>query len=94
MIDRSTRIEVPAGRYRHALRTAEATDLEPGVLDDKVFVGGVGEVLEQAVEGPVELIELIDLRSSTSLNEITPPTGTAATTVAAILDAGLTEPAV
>jgi hypothetical protein len=94
VIDRSTQIEVPAGRFRHALRTAEATDLEPGVLDNKVFARGIGEVLEQAVKGPVEkleLIELINLHTATSLDEVAPATATAVVAMSAIHKAGVAE---
>jgi len=59
----SAHISVPAGSWTHALRTKEATDLEPGTLDNKVYVRGVGEVVENAVKGPMEklvLVEVID----------------------------------
>jgi hypothetical protein len=62
-IDLSAHVRVPAGNFNHALRTKEATDLEPGVLDNKVYAKGVGEVVEEAVKGPTEklvLIEVID----------------------------------
>jgi hypothetical protein len=62
-IDLSTRVKVPAGTFDHALRTKEATDLEPEVLDNKVYAKGIGEVVEEAVKGPTEklvLIEVID----------------------------------
>jgi hypothetical protein len=62
-LELSTSITVPAGSFHHVLRTKEQTDLEPGVLDNKYFVKGIGEVEELAVKGPLEklvLVEIID----------------------------------
>lgn len=52
---------VPFGTFHHALRTKEATALEPEVVDNKVFVRGIGEVQELAVKGPVEKLTLVDV---------------------------------
>ena len=60
-IDHATRISVPAGAWSHALRTKETTDLEPGTLDNKVYVRGVGQVLENAAKGPKERLELVEI---------------------------------
>jgi hypothetical protein len=49
---------------RNALLTEEWTPLEPGVLDHKLYVRGVGQVLEQSVKGPNERLELISMRSN------------------------------
>jgi hypothetical protein len=49
--DLSTRVSVPAGTFRHALRTAETSALEPAVLDNKYYVQGIGEVVETTVKG-------------------------------------------
>jgi hypothetical protein len=59
--DLSATVTVPYGRFRHALRTSETTALEPGVVDRKYFVRGVGEVCEQAVRGPQERLVLVDV---------------------------------
>jgi hypothetical protein len=59
----STRVTVPAGSFRHALRTRETTALEPGVVDRKYYVRGIGEVVEAAVKGPQEKLVLIDVIS-------------------------------
>jgi hypothetical protein len=45
----------------HALLTEEWTPLEPGVLDHKLYVRGVGTVREQTVKGGVERNVLISL---------------------------------
>jgi len=54
-------VVVPAGSFRHALRTEERTALEPGVLDEKLYVRGTGTVLEQAVRGPQETLRLVEV---------------------------------
>jgi hypothetical protein len=38
VLSRSSPVTVPYGSFRHALRTAETTALEPGVLDNKYYV--------------------------------------------------------
>jgi hypothetical protein len=43
------------------LRTRETTVLEPGVVDTKVYVRGIGEVVERSVAGPKEELRLIDV---------------------------------
>lgn len=51
---------VPFGTFPDALKTEEATALEPGVLD-KYYVNGIGEVEEVAVQGPTEKLELVEI---------------------------------
>ncbi len=46
----------------HALLTKEWTPLEPGVLDHKYYIRGVGTVLEQTVKGGDERNELVSVR--------------------------------
>ena len=48
----------------NALRTEEWTPLEPGVLDHKLYVRGVGDVLERTVKGGDELNELVSVTHS------------------------------
>ena len=59
VIDRSAKVTVPCGSFRHTLRTAEWTALEPDVLDNKYYVRGVGEVAEVSVKGPREVLRLV-----------------------------------
>jgi hypothetical protein len=61
VVSRSSRITVPYGSFRHALRTEETTALEPGVLDNKYYVKGIGEVAELSVKGPREALELVEI---------------------------------
>jgi hypothetical protein len=46
---------------RNAVLTMEWTPLEPGAIDHKLYVRGVGTVLEQAVKGGDERAELVSL---------------------------------
>jgi hypothetical protein len=48
----------------NAVLTEESTPLEPGVLDHKLYVRGVGTVLERTVKGGDELNELVSVRRS------------------------------
>jgi hypothetical protein len=54
-----TSVHVPAASSTHALLTKEWTPLEPGVLDHKVYVRGIGTVLEEAVKGGNERLQLV-----------------------------------
>jgi hypothetical protein len=45
-----------------ALMTKEWTPLEPGVVDHKFYVRGIGTVLEQTVKGGDERLELVAIR--------------------------------
>jgi hypothetical protein len=53
------RVRTPAVSSRHALRTREFSPLEPGVLDRKLYVRGVGQVLEASVKGGDDRLELV-----------------------------------
>jgi hypothetical protein len=59
VVARNTTVTVPLGTFRHALRTAETTRLEPGTVDNKYYVRGIGEVTELAVKGPTEVLRLV-----------------------------------
>lgn len=58
------RIKVPYIASSHALLTKETTPLEPGVVDHKYYVRGIGNVKEQTVKGGTELLELVAVRHS------------------------------
>jgi hypothetical protein len=60
-VSRSATATSPFGTFHNALRTEERTALEPGVLDNKYYVKGIGEVIETAVKGPVETLRLVDV---------------------------------
>jgi hypothetical protein len=57
----SASIAVRYGRFRHSLRTEERTDLEPGVVDNKYYVRGLGVVKELTVRGGTEILQLVDV---------------------------------
>lgn len=56
---------VPYRTFRGAMLTKEWTPLEPGVLDHKYYVRGIGTVLEQTVKGGNERNELVSFRRGT-----------------------------
>jgi len=58
----ATTVATPAASSRRALLTEEWTPLEPGVLDHKLYVRGVGTVLEQTVRGGDERNTLVSIR--------------------------------
>ena len=55
-------IRVPFIRSRSALLTKEWTPLEPGVIDHKFYVRGIGTVLERTAKGPLERNELVSFQ--------------------------------
>lgn len=55
-------VRVPYVASQGALLTKEWTPLEPGVLDHKFYVRGIGTVLEQTVKGGNERNELVAVR--------------------------------
>jgi hypothetical protein len=52
VLDLSTKVTVPYGSFDGSLLTQETTALEPGIVDHKNYVKGVGEVAELQVQGP------------------------------------------
>ena len=54
---------VTAPERKNALLTKEWTPLEPGVLDHKLYVRGIGTVAEDSVRGGDEHLALVSLRS-------------------------------
>jgi hypothetical protein len=60
----SSSATVPYGSFHGTLlRTAETTALEPGVLDNKFYLRGVGSVLETTVKGGHETLRLSEIIS-------------------------------
>ena len=57
-------VKVPYGSSRQAILTKEWTPLEPGTIDHKLYVRGVGTVLEQTVKGGTERAALISVTHS------------------------------
>ena len=57
-------VRVPYTSSTRALLTKEWTPLEPGAIDHKLYVRGVGTVLEQSVKGGSERAALVSVRRS------------------------------
>ncbi len=55
-------VKVPYGDFRNALKTKEWTKLEPGVLDSKYYVRGIGQVFEGSLKGPREYAKLVSVK--------------------------------
>jgi hypothetical protein len=56
------RVQTPGASSNDALLTQETTRLEPGTVDHKSYVRGVGVALEEAVKGGKERLELVSVR--------------------------------
>jgi len=52
-------ITVPYGTLDHVITSLEATRVEPGLYDQKVYAPGIGIVLERALTGPTETARLV-----------------------------------
>jgi hypothetical protein len=62
VLDLNAIVETRVAVTNHALLTREWTPLEPGVVDHKYYVPGLGTVLEETVKGGEELNELVAVR--------------------------------
>ena len=62
VVDRDGSITVPYGTFKNPLTTLEATRIEPGAYDRKVYAPGIGIVREEALTGPTEYAELVSVR--------------------------------
>jgi hypothetical protein len=60
----SASVRVPYTSSKHALLTREWTPLEPGVVDHKLYLRGIGTVLEETVKGGDERLALVSVRLS------------------------------
>ena len=58
----STSVKTPGASSTQALLTEEWTPLEPGVIDHKYYVRGIGTALELAVKGGTERNTLVSVR--------------------------------
>ena len=54
-------LSVPYGKVRNVLTTLEATQLEPGAYDEKVYGPGIGIVSERSLTGPNEFAQLVSV---------------------------------
>jgi hypothetical protein len=58
IVNRGGTVSVPYGKVRNVLTTLEASRLEPGAYDQKVYGPGIGIVLEQSLTGDPEVAKL------------------------------------
>jgi hypothetical protein len=58
----SAHVSTPGVSSQHAMVTKETTPLEPAVIDHKTYVRGVGTVVEEAVKGGQERLQLVAIR--------------------------------
>ena len=61
IVDRGGSTTVPYGTVRNVLTTLEATRLESGAYDQKLYAPGIGIVREQALTGSPEFAELVSV---------------------------------
>jgi hypothetical protein len=61
IVARGGSVSVPAGTFKNALTSLEATRLEPGAYDLKVYAPGIGIVSEQALTGGNEYAKLVSV---------------------------------
>ena len=62
VLSRDESTTVPYGSFDHVLMTNEWTPLEPNTAEHKYYAVGVGNILEVAVKGPMERLELVDVK--------------------------------
>src|SRR5437764_5146374 len=61
VVDTSGSFTVPDGTFKNALTSLEATRIEPGAYDRKVYAPGVGMIREEALTGAAEYAELVSV---------------------------------
>src|SRR5437588_859984 len=61
IVDSGGSTTVPYGTLKNVLTSLEATRLEPGAYDQKVYAPGIGIAREQALTGPPEFAELVSV---------------------------------
>jgi hypothetical protein len=61
IVNRGGSVTVPAGTFENALTSLEATRLEPGAYDEKVYAPGIGIVLERALTRATETARLVKI---------------------------------
>lgn len=54
-------VKVHYGSFKNCLKTTEWTLLEPGIVENKYYVQGIGLVLERMVAGGQDRMELYDI---------------------------------
>jgi hypothetical protein len=61
IINRGGSVTVPYGTLHNVLTSLEFTQLEPDVIDQKVYAPGIGIVSELSRTGPLEIAKLVSV---------------------------------
>jgi hypothetical protein len=61
IVDTSGSATVPDGPFKNVLTSLEATRIEPGAYDRKIYAPGVGMIREEALTGPAEYADLVSV---------------------------------
>lgn len=61
IVDLHASVKTPFVSSHDALKTEEFSLLEPGMLDNKYYVRGIGLVREQTVQGGNDVLELVSV---------------------------------
>jgi hypothetical protein len=61
IVNTSGSATVPNGTFKNVLTSLEATRIEPGAYDRKLYAPGVGMIREEALTGGAELAELVSI---------------------------------
>ena len=61
VVNTSGSFTVPDGTFKNVLTSLEATRIEPGAYDRKVYAPGVGMIREEALTGATEYAELVSV---------------------------------
>jgi hypothetical protein len=61
IVDLNASVSTPFVNSNEALKTEEFSLLEPGVLDSKFYVKGIGNVKEQTVQGGDDVLNLVSV---------------------------------
>ena len=62
IVDLNASVKTPYVTTDNALRTEEFSLLEPGVLDNKYYVQGIGLVAERTVQGGDDTLDLVSVK--------------------------------
>ena len=62
VVSMNASVKVPYGSFTGCVQTRETTALDPGVVDSKYYVKGIGQVAEESLTGPKETSYLAKLK--------------------------------
>ena len=62
IVDLHAAVQTPYVTSSDALKTEEFSLLEPGVLDNKYYVRGIGLVAERTIQGGTDFLDLVTVK--------------------------------